>query len=1040
MSHEAIAKAIDALLDVLGALGVPGTPIARRAVQGVESLRRSQEARRRLEERLQEAEADFREQAAREGLGAFADWVGSLPVHDLLTFRQALERLRERWDEQALAERLAEEFARIPNVREADRARALALYMTCLRVRLVADEHFRPVIVALSALRTEERVEKLQETVADLYRAVNTLLGLPEDLVVWPVQPPPEHVPELRPYLLHPKYRLVPYTGRAFGEMLKGLLAWARGLEDAQPPVGLRTYIGRGGAGKTRLLIEAGEALRQEGWWVGFLRAGRLTPQNAALLVTDARPTLLIVDYIADRSEEVRPLLREAARVARERSAPLAIVLLERTFPQWLEKDLRSFSDPEYVGWPEFLSLPTVERDPRPLPTLEAGEGADLFEQALERFLHLLSSQQRPSFRYSELPEAPLYILLLAMLATEGIRVDRPADPARILEYAWGRERDAWKRHLRPLFAHQPEERLERALEVVEDLAVVATLGRTFPNRRALTSFLQAHLEPIPGVSWGELADRIPSLFPRAERSLVPPITPDPLADFVLRRRLAERSDLISWALATAEEAQAEPEEAIRAAMQALGVLARLWEAALGDRPEQERMEGLMREAARHLAIWPSPVVEVIARLLPPPDRTLALRSFLADFYRAGLERIPKEEVVERAWLLNNLGVALSELGRREEALAPTQEAVDLYRQLAATHPQAFLPDLARSLNNLGVMLSELGRPEKALKATQEAVVICRQLVAAYPQAFLPDLAMSLNNLGAILSELGQQEKALAATQEAVEIYHQLYRQLAATNPQAFRPYLAGSLHNLGARLSELGWREEALKATQEAVDLYRQLAATHPQAFLPNLARSLGMHGVVLLSLGRAQEARAALGEGLRVIRPFAQALPDAFGGLAAALWKDYLKACQEAGEEPETELVVEYVFMGHAIGLALSLLRLAPLLLALVGVARGEADPEVAQAVEGALAQMREHLDWRALAEALGRLLAGEREPAALRQGLALDAVDEQALLLVERAVADERALALLVALARAAAEGASQEDPSSSASGRSDLPPTD
>ena len=44
----------------------------------------------------------------------------------------------------------------------------------------------------------------------------------------------------------------------------------------------------------------------------------------------------------------------------------------------------------------------------------------------------------------------------------------------------------------------------------------------------------------------------------------------------------------------------------------------------------------------------------------------------------------------------------MSELGRREDALAAAQEAIDIYRRLAAERPDAFLPDLAMSLNNLG--------------------------------------------------------------------------------------------------------------------------------------------------------------------------------------------------------------------------------------------------------------------------------------------------------------------------------------------------
>jgi hypothetical protein len=41
---------------------------------------------------------------------------------------------------------------------------------------------------------------------------------------------------------------------------------------------------------------------------------------------------------------------------------------------------------------------------------------------------------------------------------------------------------------------------------------------------------------------------------------------------------------------------------------------------------------------------------------------------------------------------------ALSELGRRKEALAPAEEATGIYRRLAEANPGAYLPDLAMSL------------------------------------------------------------------------------------------------------------------------------------------------------------------------------------------------------------------------------------------------------------------------------------------------------------------------------------------------------
>jgi len=67
-------------------------------------------------------------------------------------------------------------------------------------------------------------------------------------------------------------------------------------------------------------------------------------------------------------------------------------------------------------------------------------------------------------------------------------------------------------------------------------------------------------------------------------------------------------------------------------------------------------------------------------------------------------------------------------------------------------------------------MLSELGRREEALAAATEAVTIRRDLARARPEAFTPYLAMSLNNLAHILAALGQYEEAMAAVQEAKDL------------------------------------------------------------------------------------------------------------------------------------------------------------------------------------------------------------------------------------------------------------------------------
>ena len=189
-----------------------------------------------------------------------------------------------------------------------------------------------------------------------------------------------------------------------------------------------------------------------------------------------------------------------------------------------------------------------------------------------------------------------------------------------------------------------------------------------------------------------------------------------------------------------------------------------------------------------------------------------------------------------RAHRLENLGLRLSMLGRWEDAVMASTEAVALYRRLADTNRTEFEPDLAGSLNNLSVLLSDLGLHRDALAATTQAVDIRRRLAAVNPTAYEPGLAMALNNHSVVLSNLGRRHDAVAASNQAVEVY----RRLAATNPRAFEPHLARALTNLGADLSDLGRSQNALTVTTEAVDIHRRSAAAHPAAFEPDLARGL--------------------------------------------------------------------------------------------------------------------------------------------------------------------------------------------------------
>ena len=68
----------------------------------------------------------------------------------------------------------------------------------------------------------------------------------------------------------------------------------------------------------------------------------------------------------------------------------------------------------------------------------------------------------------------------------------------------------------------------------------------------------------------------------------------------------------------------------------------------------------------------------------------------------------------------------LSELGRREDALAAIEEALTIYRQLAATRLQIYAAPLADSLRVRAAILASLGRDSEAAKIEAEAAQLER--------------------------------------------------------------------------------------------------------------------------------------------------------------------------------------------------------------------------------------------------------------------------------------------------------------------------
>ena len=83
---------------------------------------------------------------------------------------------------------------------------------------------------------------------------------------------------------------------------------------------------------------------------------------------------------------------------------------------------------------------------------------------------------------------------------------------------------------------------------------------------------------------------------------------------------------------------------------------------------------------------------------------------------------------------LNNQSNRLADLGRREEALAASEEAAALYRELARARPTVFASRFAASLENQAVILSAFGRDAEAQAARDEAAAMRgKALLSAFP-------------------------------------------------------------------------------------------------------------------------------------------------------------------------------------------------------------------------------------------------------------------------------------------------------------------
>jgi tetratricopeptide (TPR) repeat protein len=222
-------------------------------------------------------------------------------------------------------------------------------------------------------------------------------------------------------------------------------------------------------------------------------------------------------------------------------------------------------------------------------------------------------------------------------------------------------------------------------------------------------------------------------------------------------------------------------------------------------------------------------------------DATLSVAELageLSEINREAARRLNhrRNEAVE----LDNLGIALRELRRFEEAITAHQEAAAICRETGDRHREAM------ALTNLGLAQQELRRFEEAITAHQEAAAIYRETRDRDGEA------MALTNLGLALWDVRLFDEAITAHQEAAAIFQ------AAGD----RHREAAVLNNLGNAQRELQRFDEAITAHQEAAAIYRETGDRHGEA------AALSNLGIALQELRRFEEAITAHQEAAAICR----------------------------------------------------------------------------------------------------------------------------------------------------------------------------
>ena len=519
-------------------LGAVVSALVKKGVVGAESLLSKHSSRKKLEKAIQNADNEFRKAAEEQGLGDTAALVLQLPLKDKQSMNYITEAVLAARNCDEINDLTMELLSKVRNIGDRDRLKAAALYAEKLHDALWDISDFHDVI---ARWERQEQTDLLKQILSLLQTHIPTWDAW--KVLTWPEKEEPTGPVNLR--LLRAQKRLIPFVVKSREKERDDLVEWAESLYE-NGMVGIRIYIGKGGSGKTRLVIEAGDLLQEKGWETWFVDTAEFIENWwADEWIKKPEPLFLVIDYANAKNVIVERVLRAAAKFGRGRLKPLAILLLDREYTCKLKSLMEDRTGFRGEAWASFRALDLAKV--KQVEPLKPKERLKLFTEARRKFA-AMTGQRESGIDYApdDLPKNPLALILLALLAANGHKVVQSEDEVQVFEDVWNRwERMKWKHIVESEGVCIHPYGYEKALELIEVALLATTLGRSFQSYHDVAVFWETNFVPLASSSsLFQLAQCMPNLFPIQSVNgnwRLEPVVPDPLSDWLVTKKLTDQ-------------------------------------------------------------------------------------------------------------------------------------------------------------------------------------------------------------------------------------------------------------------------------------------------------------------------------------------------------------------------------------------------------------------------------------------------------------------------------------------------------------------